>query len=254
MLLLLSPAKTLDLETVREVPALTQPRLLAAAQTLVEELRTVAISELQGLMKVSPAIAALNHRRFGDFHTPFDADNARPALLAFRGDVYRGLGADDFGAAELRFAQDHLRILSGLYGLLRPLDLLQAYRLEMGTRLAVGEHRNLYQYWGTRITELLNADIADTQAAAVVNLASKEYFKALQPDQLTAPVVDIDFKERKGDGYKIVAIYAKVARGQMARFAVQEGLTDPAGLKDFSRDGYAYNTAESTDAHYVFTR
>ena len=254
MLLLLSPAKTLDLETTRPTPQLTQPRLLPAAEQLVDQLRSASVAEIQSLMKVSEAIAALNVRRFGDFHTPFDDQNARPALLAFRGDVYRGLQADSFDAQELSFAQDHLRILSGLYGLLRPLDLMQAYRLEMGTKLAVGPAKNLYAYWGDRITDLLNEDIAATGAPAVVNLASREYFKAVQPDRLAAPVLNIDFKERKGDTYKIVAIYAKVARGQMAHYAVREGLTSPEGLKDFTTDGYGFNLGESTANHWVFTR
>ena len=254
MLLLLSPAKTLDLDTVYPTPALTQPRLLDHSEVLVEHLRDASTAQLQQLMKVSEAIATLNVQRFGAFHTPFDADNARPALLAFRGDVYRGCCADTFDDADLRFAQDHLRILSGLYGVLRPLDLMQAYRLEMGTKLAVGEHQNLYQFWGDRITDLLNADIAATGAAAVVNLASNEYFKAVQPDRLQAPLLKIDFKERKQDTYKIVAIYSKVARGQMAHFAVQERLTTPEGLKDFTTDGYGYNAAESTPQHWVFTR
>ena len=254
MLLLLSPAKTLDLETVYDPPLLTVPRLLSRAEVLVDALRGATVADLRALMKVSEAIAALNVQRFGAFHTPFDADNARPAGLAFRGDVYRGLGADDFAPAEWRFAQDHLRILSGLYGLLRPLDLIQAYRLEMGTRLAVGTHRNLYQFWGDRITTLLNADVAATGASAVVNLASREYFKALHPTRLAAPVIDVDFKERKGDAYKIVAIYAKVARGRMARYVVREGLTDPEGLKDFAVDGYTYDAAQSGERHWVFSR
>ena len=252
--MLLSPAKTLDLETTYAVPAHTRPRLLEHSRRLVDTLRSASVADLQALMKVSEAIATLNVQRFADFHTPFDADNARPALLAFRGDVYRGLQADSFDEQELRHAQDHLRILSGLYGLLRPLDLMQAYRLEMGTRLSTGAAKNLYQFWGERITDLLNEDLAATRAPAVINLASKEYFKALQPARLSVPVIDIDFKERKGDTLKIVAIYAKVARGQMAHFATKEQLTDPEGLKEFTTDGYAFHPGESTAQHWVFTR
>lgn len=254
MLLLLSPAKTLDFESDRTAPFHTQPRLLDRSALLIERLRRSPAAAIRKMMKVSEKIADLNVERFLRYHTPFDEDNARAALLAFQGDVYRGLGVADFSEDDLRFSQDRLRILSGLYGLLRPLDLMQAYRLEMGTRLDTEGAKNLYEFWGSRITDLLNEDLATTRSTEVVNLASNEYFKAVQADQLNGDLYKVDFKEHKNGQYKIVAIFAKVARGKMARYAVKERLTSAEQLKDFSEDGYQYHEELSADRTLVFTR
>ncbi len=254
MIFLLSPAKTLDFSE-SDRAAHTQPRLLEHSRRLIDILREKTVPELQRLMDISEDLAVLNAERYADYRTPFTPDNAKQALLAFKGDVYQGLGADDFDGDDLDYAQQHLRILSGLYGLLRPLDLMQPYRLEMGTRLSNGHGKNLYEFWGGRITELINRDLRDRQLKAVVNLASQEYFKAVDTDGLEGALYDIDFKEKREDGsYRIIAFYAKRARGMMCRYAVRNRLREPAQLRDFDMDGYAFNEALSDERHFVFTR
>ncbi len=252
MLLLLSPAKTLDFSPV--ATAATQPRLLSSSEELIATLRPKSVADLRGLMKVSEKIALLNAERFQEFSTPFTTANAKPAALAFKGDVYVGLEADTFSEQELDFAQTHLRMLSGLYGLLRARDLMQPYRLEMGTRLHHDGHQNLYDFWGDRITDLINQDLAAEGSGVVLNLASKEYFKAVRPELLAGRVVNVHFREKRGDTYKIITFNAKRARGSMARIIIKEGLTQPEQLRDFAVDGYVYNAKRSKEGEMEFTR
>lgn len=253
MILIISPAKTLDFDP-SNAASHSQPRLLPQSSKLVGLLRRKSHDDLRQLMSISDQLAELNVERYQKFHTPFTPANAKQAILAFKGDVYAGLGADDFDEADLDFAQQHIRILSGLYGLLRPLDLMQAYRLEMGTKLQNPSGKNLYEFWGDTITQLLNDDLDGHSSPTVVNLASKEYFSAIKPDQLKGTLYDVQFKEKKGDTYKIIAFHAKKARGMMCRFAVQHRLEQPEDLKHFTEGGYAYNEGLSGERSYVFTR
>lgn len=254
MILLLSPAKTLDYAEP-STDLHDQPRLLSDSQLLIDILKDKSESELMDLMKISEDLATVNRERYQDFETPFDLSNAKQSVLAFKGDVYVGLGAEDFSEEDLKFAQTQIRILSGLYGVLRPLDLMQPYRLEMGTKLQNERGKNLYEYWGDRITELLNADLnANGQDKSVVNLASKEYFSAVKPKDLDGKLYQVDFKEHRDGKYKIIAFYAKKARGMMARYAVKNRVTNPEGLKSFGMDGYAFNPELSKPQHFVFTR
>ena len=255
MILVLSPAKTQDFTTPpRAVPA-TQPGFLKESARLVKRLRALSIDELAGLMGISGELAALNVGRFAQWRTPFDPANAKQAVLAFHGDAYAGLDAAGLDPDELAFAQDHLRILSGLYGCLRPLDLIQPYRLEMKTRLANDRGKDLYAFWGDRLTRALNAAQAEGQGAPVlVNLASSEYFKAVDPTALKARVVTPVFEDLQGGAYKVVGFFAKKARGLMARFAIRRRLADPDGLKAFRDGGYAFDPAASGEDRWVFRR
>lgn len=210
--------------------------------------------DIRALMGVSENIAQLNHARFMNWSLPFNLDNAKQAILAFRGDVYTGLDADTLSTQGRGFAQQHLRILSGLYGLLRPLDLMQPYRLEMGLKFANSGGRNLYEFWGDTITCELNRDLKKSGSSVLLNLASNEYFRAIQPKALEAEVITPIFKDLKGGKYKIISFFAKKARGQMARFIIDGELNEVAALKKFNAGGYRYNAAESTATELVFTR
>ena len=254
MLTVISPAKTLDFETAPTTRRSTRPQFIERAAELVKEARELSPEDLRELMGVSEKIAELNHRRFMDWSEPFNLDNARQAILAFKGDVYTGLQAETLSAVQLQFAQQHLRILSGLYGLLRPLDLMQPYRLEMGVRFATSGGRNLYEFWGDSLTRALNTQLGKSGSRVLVNLASNEYFKSLQPGALDAEIITPVFKDLKGGKYKVISFYAKKARGQMARFIIDNELNEPGGLRRFRRDGYRYNRAESTAREPVFTR
>ena len=254
MLTIISPAKTLDFDTPPGTRRATQPRLVERSALLVEDARDLSPDDIRELMGVSEKIAELNHQRFMDWRLPFSLENAKQALLAFRGDVYTGLDADSLNTAQLGFAQQHLRILSGLYGLLRPLDLMQPYRLEMGLKFANRGGRNLYEFWGDSITEELNRDLKKSGSKLLVNLASNEYFHAVKPRALDADIITPVFKDLKNGKYKIISFFAKKARGQMARFIIDRQLDDPAGLKKFNTDGYRYSKAESTAREWVFTR
>jgi cytoplasmic iron level regulating protein YaaA (DUF328/UPF0246 family) len=205
-------------------------------------------------MGVSEAIAELNHARFMNFSPPFTADNAKQALLAFRGDVYTGLEADTLNAAELAYAQQHLRILSGLYGVLRPLDLMQPYRLEMGLKFANSAGRNLYEFWGEQITQSLGKALRKSGSPVLLNLASNEYFKAVQPRALEAEVVTPVFKDLKSGKYRVISFFAKKARGQMARYIIEHEINEPEALKDYSVGGYRYQAGESSARELVFHR
>ncbi|MFC5302751.1 peroxide stress protein YaaA [Azospira restricta] len=254
MILVLSPAKRLDYETPPVTDRFTEPRLLDQSALLIERLRELSPAEIASLMSLSDPLAALNHARYADWQPPFTPANAKPAALAFAGDVYEGLDAATLPAKALDWLQAHARILSGLYGVLRPLDLMQPYRLEMGTRLANARGKDLYAFWGERISELLQADLAAAKAQVLVNLASEEYFKAVRPARLGVPVVQPVFEDWKGGRYKVVSFFAKRARGLMARYAAEHRLRDAAALQAFAVDGYAFAAEASDDARWVFRR
>lgn len=254
MLAVLSPAKSLDFETPPPHIGTESPALLAQSEQLVETARQLNSSDIQKLMGVSEKIAQLNVARFADFRTPFTPENAKPALFAFTGDVYTGLDAPSMSAADIEFAQSHLRILSGLYGLLRPMDLMQAYRLEMGLKFAHGDADNLYQFWGEKITEQLNQALAATADNTLLNLASNEYFKAVKPKALNGDIVNVDFKENRDGKWKIISFSAKKARGIMARYLIDHRVEQAEQVKAFDQEGYAFNDALSKLNHWVFTR
>ena len=254
MLAVISPAKTLDFESPPASEAFSMPAHLAQSRKLVRRLRQMSPDDLGRLMRISDDLAETNYRRFRQWKTPFRPDNARQALFAFKGDVYLGLDAASLDRKALDFAQSHLRILSGLYGVLRPLDLMQAYRLEMGTRLDTEQGRNLYQFWGDRITRALNKDLRETGSAVLVNLASDEYFKAVQPKKIRAEIITPAFREYRDGEYRFIQFYAKKARGLMARYLVDNALEDAEALKAFDLDGYRYNGDLSAGSNWVFTR
>ena len=254
MLAILSPAKRLDFDPISHKAPHTRPELLEDTKKLVKHGRKLSAKDLMKLMGISQNLALLNVQRFEDFKTPFTAKNAKPAILTFKGDVYLGFDADTLDARGLRFAQDHLRILSGLYGVLRPLDLIQPYRLEMGVRLPVNGADDLYEFWGDRITDSINRAVRPKRGAVVVNLASNEYFGAIQKERLDARLVTCVFKEVKDGKAKVVSFFAKRARGLMARFICEERLAKVEGLKDFTSAGYRYNARASGDDSFVFQR
>lgn len=254
MLLVISPAKNLDYETPAPSAIATQPDFLDDAQELIDGLRQLAPQDISQLMKISDKLGVLNYDRYQHWQQPMVAPQAKQAMLAFNGDVYSGLDAPGFDDAQLSFAQDHLRILSGLYGLLRPLDLMAPYRLEMGTRYANARGKDLYAFWGDTITNALNAQLKALNSAELVNLASNEYFKSVNPKQLNARVITPVFKDKKGDQYKIISFYAKKARGLMCNYAISNGLTEAEQLKAFDTAGYAYHEALSSENEWVFTR
>jgi cytoplasmic iron level regulating protein YaaA (DUF328/UPF0246 family) len=254
MLIVLSPAKTLDFDTPAPLQHYTQPAFLEQSQQLNQVLRGYDAAALGKLMGISEELARLNERRNHSWTLPFDPGTAKQALFAFRGDVYTGLEADSFSAADLDWAQQHLRILSGLYGLLRPLDLMQPYRLEMGTRLPNPVGKDLYAFWGASLTEALNAALAAQGDGLLVNLASEEYFSAVKPALLQGRIVTPVFKDWKNGRYKIISFYAKKARGRMAAWIIRERLQDAAGLCNFAEDGYCFDAALSSENELVFCR
>lgn len=253
MILVISPSKTLDF-TGQKYPDHTLPLLLEQAGLLIEQLKKLTPAQVGALMGISDKLAKLNWQRYQAFTLPFTPENARQALLAFRGDVYAGLAADTFNHEDIAFAQDHVRILSGLYGVLRPLDLIQPYRLEMGTRYGVGRAKNLYEFWGRLVAESINRDFQDEPHPLLINLASEEYFKVVQPDILKAPVLKVSFKEKTKDSYRVIGIHAKRARGLMVNYAVANRIEKKADLRNFDREGYAFNPGLSTDNELVFSR
>jgi len=254
MLMVISPAKTLDFETQATTSEHTTPDFLDDSAELIEQLREMSPHAISALMKISDKLGNLNFDRYLSWDKKFTPDNAKQALLAFKGDVYTGLDAESLSGDDLLWAQDHLRILSGLYGLLRPLDLMQAYRLEMGTKLANGRGKDLYQFWGSTITEALNQQQADESLPVLVNLASNEYFKSVQSKQLNAEIITPVFKDWKGDKYKIISFYAKKARGLMVAYIIHNRLNDVEQIKNFDSEGYVYNPAMSSAREWVFTR
>jgi cytoplasmic iron level regulating protein YaaA (DUF328/UPF0246 family) len=254
MIIVLSPTKSLDFVTPAPVTAFTQPEFLAQSQLLVKRLRGFSPAELGQLMHLSEPLAVLNANCYAEWALPFGPDNAKPALFAFNGDVYDGLAAATLSAAALRFAQGHLRILSGLYGVLRPLDLIQPYRLEMGTRLSNAQGRDLYAFWGEHLVAALNAALLEAKARVLVNLASQEYFKSVPVKKLPVPVIEPVFEDWSAGRFKVVGFYAKRGRGLMARLALAKRLKSAEGLKEFSDEGYAFVAEASTATRWVFRR
>lgn len=254
MLFLLSPAKSLDYETpVGDVPH-TLPQFVPQSAELIEVLRPKSPQQIAELMDLSDALSALNVARYAAWSPKFTAKNSKQAILAFNGDVYDGLDAQSLSAEDLKWAQQHVCILSGLYGVLRPLDRMQPYRLEMGTALANPKGKNLYAFWGTQIAAHLNQRLAKDSVPVVVNLASQEYFKAVDLKTLKARVIECVFEDYKGGQYKIISFFAKRARGLMARYATQHQINHPDGLRAFDLDGYAYAPAASSPERLVFRR
>ncbi len=254
MLILISPAKTLDFETPAQTRTATQPAFLEDSKQLIEELQQLAPDGVSKLMSISSKLGDLNHERFMNWHVPFTRDNAKQSVLAFKGDVYTGLEAESFSASDFRYAQKHLRILSGLYGVLRPLDLIQPYRLEMGTKFANQRGKDLYQFWDDSITVELNKALNALKSDAVVNLASNEYFRAVHRKELQADVISPAFKDLNNGKYKILSFYAKKARGQMAGWIIQNGIDDAEQLKKFRVAGYRYSADLSTPHEPTFIR
>ena len=241
MLVVISPAKNLDYDTPAVTEIYTQPEMLDDSQTLIKRCQTLSPANIGSLMKISDKLAGLNADRYASWHTPFDISNAKQALLAFNGDVYTGLDASSFSQADFDYAQQHLRILSGLYGVLRPLDLMQAYRLEMGTKLDIGESKNLYQFWDERISQKLNEAIGIQGDNVLVNLASNEYFKAVKPKAINAEIYTPVFQDCKNGQYKVISFFAKKARGMMARYILQNQLTHVSQLQQFDSAGYQFS-------------
>jgi len=242
MLLLVSPAKTLDYSPT-ENKNFTQPRFMTESKKLISVLKKKSTEDLKKLMHISDKLAELNKQRTLDFTTPFTSENARPAVYTFDGDVYNGLDAYSLPEEKLDKLQDTLRILSGMYGILKPLDLMQAYRLEMGTKLKVGRKDNLYKYWGDTLTNHLNEELSDDEL--FINLASNEYFKAVQPKNLKVPVITPIFKDFKNDKLKVISFFAKKARGMMVRYIIDKDITTLEGLKGFDYEGYGFSSAHS---------
>ncbi|MFT7403406.1 peroxide stress protein YaaA [Zhongshania sp.] len=254
MLLVISPAKTLDFETASHTELSTQNDFLESSETLISQLQKLNPEDISALMKISPKLGELNHHRFMNWSRPFTPDNAKAAVLAFRGDVYTGLNADSFERDDFDFAQQHLRILSGLYGLLRPLDLIQPYRLEMGTRFENKNGKNLYEFWDTKITQALNKQLTEIDSQILVNLASNEYFSAVKPKALKADIITPVFKDYKNDKYKIISFYAKRARGLMAAYIIKQRISKVEQLKAFDSEGYYFSSEQSTAREWVFLR
>jgi cytoplasmic iron level regulating protein YaaA (DUF328/UPF0246 family) len=254
MLFLLSPAKTLDYDTPAHVATHTKPLFVKQSAELIEVLRQKTPAEIASLMGISDALAQLNAARYAAWSPRFTAGNSKQAVLAFNGDVYEGLDARSLSAEQLDWAQQHLVILSGLYGALRPLDWMQPYRLEMGTKLANARGKDLYAYWGSTIAAYLNERLAEDATPVVVNLASEEYFKAVDRKTLKARVIQCVFEDWKGGAYKVISFHAKRARGLMARYAIEQRVTLPAQLEQFASEGYAYDAGASAPDRLVFRR
>lgn len=254
MLIVISPAKTLDYEAPSKTKTFTLPDYLDDSAELIHRMREFSALDIAELMHVSSKIAELNFDRFEAWNKNFTEKNAKQAVLAFKGDVYTGLDAESFSAKDFKFAQSHLRILSGLYGLLRPLDLMQPYRLEMGTKLSNERGKNLYEFWGSTLTDGLNAQLKKIKSEHLINLASNEYFKAVKPKQINGEVITPAFKEYKNGDYKMIGFYAKKARGLLSRYIIQNQLSDIEDIKSFDVEGYKFNKSLSKGNSWVFTR
>ena len=254
MLAILSPAKTLDYETPLKTKLNSQPIYGRESNQLIKTLRTFEPFEVASLMKISDKLADLNHKRYVEWRNKPAESKTRPAAFAFKGDVYQGLEAENFNDNDLKFAQRHLRILSGLYGLLRPLDVIQPYRLEMGTKLKTSKGQNLYDYWGTKLTTGLNEALKESKEGTLVNLASNEYFGAVKPKLLEGSLLNIGFKEKRNGQLKFVSFSAKKARGLMAKFIIKELLKNPDDQKNFDLEGYKFNKKLSSELDWTFSR
>ncbi len=254
MLITISPAKRLDLGKQSLTGTYTKPALLKDSRLLIERLRELSPQELSSLMSISPRLADENHQRYLAWRTPFTPANAKQAVLMFQGDVYQGLDASSYAEADFEFAQDHLRILSGLYGVLRPLDLIQPYRLEMGSRLTTSRGSNLYEFWGDKITRNLNKALPAQGDDVLVNLASNEYFKSVLTERLKGRVITPVFKEKKNGGFKVIGMFAKKARGLMSSYIIKNRLMGVEDIKNFDGSGYRYDKRHSSEGEWVFTR
>ena len=253
MLVVISPAKSLNFETKPNTNQHTQPDFLNEAKRINAQLKKLKADDLIKLQRISRNLANLNVDRNLLWETPFSPDNAKQAILAFNGDVYDGINASTFSEKEFKIAQEKIRILSGLYGVLKPLDLMQAYRLEMGTKLSFGKYENLYQFWRQKITTTINKELKE-KGDTLINLASQEYFKAIDAKKLKAEIITPEFKENKDGNYKMISFFAKKARGSMCRFIVQNNISNPEELKAFDLEGYYFNNELSKEYNWVFTR
>jgi len=254
MIALLSPAKSLDYDSPLLINKSTKPRLMNESADLVKDLKKLSAKDVGKLMSISDKLADLNHGRFQSWNPTPTKSNARQALLAFTGDVYQGMELADWSADDFTTAQQRLRILSGLYGLLRPLDLMQPYRLEMGTKFKNPQGKDLYAFWGDQLTKLINTDLKKSGSDHIVNLASNEYFSSVQPTALKGQLITPVFKDEKNGKYKIISFYAKKARGMMADYIVRKNITDATDLKKFKTAGYKFSKSDSTETELLFTR
>jgi cytoplasmic iron level regulating protein YaaA (DUF328/UPF0246 family) len=254
MLIVISPAKKLDFKTEPNTKQYSLPALTEHSQILINELKKCSIEDLTKLMNISYGLAETNLKRIYDWSLPFTPQNAKQAILAFNGDVYEGINAKQFSENDFNFAQDHLRIISGLYGILRPLDLIQPYRLPMGTKLSNERGKNLYYFWGDIITNEINKTLKQTNNKILLNLASNEYFKAINTKKIDAPIVDVVFKENKNGIYRVVSFYAKKARGLMTKFIIKNKITNIDDIKSFNLDGYNFDQQQSDMDKFVFIR
>jgi len=254
MLIVISPAKTLDFETPSATPTFSQPEMLDRSESLIDILLTKSPADIEKLMKISPKLSELNVERYHNWSQPFNTGNAKQAMLAFKGDVYTGLEAETFSEQDFSYAQDHLRILSGLYGVLKPLDLMQPYRLEMGIKLENSQGKNLYDFWGSDITNKINQQLQNINSDILLNLASNEYFKSVKKKQLTGDIVTPVFKDWKNGQYKMISFYAKKARGLMSAWVIQNQVEKLEQLAQFNIDGYQYSENDSDPLNPVFLR
>ncbi len=254
MLIVISPAKTLDFDTPATTRAFSQPTMLHDSERLIDVLATKSPADIEKLMKISPKLAELNVNRYHTWSQPFALSNAKQALFAFKGDVYTGLEAETWSQEDLTYAQTHLGILSGLYGLLKPLDLMQPYRLEMGTKLENSEGKNLYDFWGKKITEAVNHQLSEANSETLINLASNEYFKSIKPKAVNADIVTPIFKDWKNGQYKMISFYAKKARGLMTSWVIKNRIKDLESLDQFNVNGYEYSPHDSDPLNPVFLR
>lgn len=254
MITLVSPAKNLDFDTPPVTEEFSIPKHLDQSKKLIKALKKLSKEELSDLMKISPQLSDLNHHRYSIWDSKFDLTNAKQAILAFNGEVYNGLQAEKLSKEDFDFAENHFRILSGLHGLLKPLDLIQPYRLEMGTKFGGGMAKNLYEIWRPIVTADLNEELAGKERSIILNLASNEYFKAVDQKKLNADVITPTFKDNRGGNFKVIMMYAKKMRGAMARFAIQNRISDPEELKAFNQEGYSFNESMTENNNWVFTR
>ena len=256
MLTIISPAKSLDFDSKLATKKHSNPQFLKEASELVDGLRKLSPASISSLMSISDKLANENFHRFNEWKTPFKLDNSRQAIFAFKGDVYLGLKAEELNTYDLNYAQKHLRILSGLYGILRPLDLMQAYRLEMGSKFGIKNKSNLYEFWGTKITDRINTELNAQPKSTrfLVNLASNEYFSSIKAKGVNAEIVTPEFKDWSKDRYRIISFFAKRARGLMAAYIVKNRIKSPEKLMEFDAEGYSYCSGESTESKLVFKR
>jgi uncharacterized protein len=254
MLIVISPAKTLDYETPPVTKRHTKPAMLKQSQQLIDNLRNYSALDLAELMKLSMKLATLNFDRYHDWQTPFTSKNAKQAVLAMKGDVYTGLDAENLSEEDLQYAQHHLRILSGLYGVLKPLDLMQPYRLEMGTKLSNEKGKDLYAFWGESITQAINKALKAQGDDTLINLASNEYYKSIKPKLIQGRIITPQFKQKKDGTYRMIGVFAKRARGLMSRYIIEKRLSDPEEIKGFKSDGYRFSKQQSKGDQWVFVR